>query len=485
MNLVNRTVSLALLAIVFFPALASAGDARLVRAGDLALSISVAPDPPQAGENQLLVTLTDARGVPVVGAALALVWDMPAMGAMPEMKGAGQVTPREGGRYVVSYPLSMNGDWYLRLAVDAPGHAHQEIKMKVATGRPGLTVEGSGAGSGDAIEVSFQRQQLIGVTFGTVERRSLALTLRAAGRVEVDERNQADVTLKYEAYVQKLYVGETGKTVRRGQRLATVYSADLLSAEEEYLVARRSGVSGQLSSSLDRRLALWDLSQEQIQALVKGGRPDGRVTISAPASGVVLEKNVVEGARVEAGTSLYRIGNLGRVWLEAAVHERDASLVSVGQPARVNIPALPEPLAARVTFVAPTVDEKTRTIEARLELTNPRFSLKPGMFADVVIEAPLGVRLSVPDSALLMSGEHRYAFVDRGGGRLEPVEVAVGALAGDYDEVRSGLSAGDRVATGATFLLSSEAKLRDALPRWSAPAAPNGPTRTSGQPDDK
>jgi Cu(I)/Ag(I) efflux system membrane fusion protein len=130
------------------------------------------------------------------------------------------------------------------------------------------------------------------------------------------------------------------------------------------------------------------------------------------------------------------------------------------------VPALPEPLDARVTFVAPTVDVKTRTIEARLELKNPRLTLKPGMFADVVIEAPLGMRLAVPDSALLMSGEHRYAFVDRGQGRLEPVEVQVGAQAGDYDEVRAGLSAGDRVATGATFLLSSEAKLRDALPRW-------------------
>jgi Cu(I)/Ag(I) efflux system membrane fusion protein len=464
----NRTASLILLTIVSLPAMASAGEPGPIRAGDLEVSLSIAPDPPQAGENQLLVTLTDAAGKGVAGATLAFVWDMPAMGVMPEMKGAGRVSAHDGGRYGVSYPLSMNGDWYLTLAIDAPGHAHQEIKMKVATGRPGLTVEGSGAGASNTIEVSLERQQLIGVTFGTAERRPLAITLRAAGRVEVDERNQADVTLKYEAYVQKLYVGETGKTVRRGQRLATVYSADLLSAEEEYLVARRSGVSAQLSGSLDRRLALWDLSSEQIQALGKSGKADGRVTISAPVGGVVLEKNVVEGARVEAGTSLYRIGNLGRVWLQAAVAERDASLVSVGQSAQVSIPALPEPLAARVTFVAPTVDEKTRTIEARLELVNPRFALKPGMFADVVIEAPLGTRLCVPDSALLLSGEHRYAFVDRGAGRLQPVEVAVGAQAGDYDEVRAGLSAGDRVATGATFLLSSEAKLRDALPRWSA-----------------
>jgi Cu(I)/Ag(I) efflux system membrane fusion protein len=184
----------------------------------------------------------------------------------------------------------------------------------------------------------------------------------------------------------------------------------------------------------------------------------------------VLDKPVVEGAHVMPGTNLYRIGNLGSVWVQAAIYERDVPFVWLGQPAKVSLPSLGGgPSDARVAFVAPTVDEKTRTLEARLELTNPKLLLKPGMFVDVLIEAPLGVRLSVPDSALLMSGQHRYAFVDRGEGKLEPVEVEIGALAGEYDEVKSGLAKGDRVATGATFLLSSEAKLRDALPRWRAP----------------
>ena len=170
------------------------------------------------------------------------------MGAMPEMKGGGNVKARGSGRYAVTYPLPMNGDWYLTLGVEAPGHARQQVKMKVATGRAGFTVEqaGGGEGSGRAIQVSPERQQLIGVTFGTVAQRPLALTLRAAGRVAVDERNVGDVTLKYEAYLQKLHVGETGKTVRRGQPLATIYSPDLLAAEEELLAARRSGASAQL-----------------------------------------------------------------------------------------------------------------------------------------------------------------------------------------------------------------------------------------------
>lgn len=460
-------------AVLLWPATAGATSSRTARVGDLTVELALDPDPPRTGENRLIVGLKDQAGEPIEGAALAFVWDMPAMGSMPEMKGIGQVKASPGGRYLVTYPLPMNGDWYLTLGIDAAGHGHQQLEMKVATTRPGISIEKAGGGEGEhVILVSPARQQLIGVTFGTVEPRPLSLALRAAGRIEVDERNVADVTLKFEAYVQKLHVAETGKAVRQGQPLAVIYSADLLSAEEELLGAIRGGGAGPLSAALERRLAYWDLKPAQIEAIKKADRADGRLTVSAPASGVVLEKGVVEGARVEPGTPLYRIGNLGRVWVQAAVYERDAGQVSVGQPARVSVPAQ-APLEARVAFVAPTVDARTRTIEARLELRNPGLALKPGMFADVIIEAPLGTRLSVPDSALLISGEHQYAFVDRGQGRLEAVEVEIGARAGDYVEVRAGLSPGDRVATGATFLLSSEARLRDALPRWR-PAAGGG-----------
>ena len=447
--------------------LGAATGRRSITLGDLTVSAALAPDPPRVGENRIDLTLADPAGQPVDGAKLTFVWDMPAMGAMPEMRGTGEVKPQGAGRYAITYPLSMNGDWFLTLGIDAPGRPHQELKMKVAPGRAGVAIDDVGATSGNTIVVPPGRQQLIGVTFGTVAARPLAVSLRAAGRVEVDERNLAEVTLKYEAFVQKLLVAETGKTVRRGQPLAVVYSPDLLSAEEELAAARRSGAAGPLAAGLERRLAYWDLSPAQVQA-VERGKADGRLTIVAPVAGVVIDKNVVEGTRVEPGTSLYRIGNLGRVWVQAAVPERDAGFLSVGQPARVRLPALPEPLEARVAFVAPMVNEKTRTIEARLEIKNPRLALRPGMFADVDIQAPLGTRLSVPDAALLLSGEHRYAFVDRGGGRLQPVEVQVGAQAGDLVEVRAGLAAGDRVALGATFLLSSEAKLRDALPRWGA-----------------
>ena len=415
--------------------LAAAAEAS-AQLGDLTVKLVSNPDPPRTGDNHLTVTLQDGSGRSVDGARLAFVWDMPAMGVMPEMKGTGQISVEGGGRYVVTYPLAMAGDWYLTLAIDAPGHAHQELKIKVATGRSGIAIEASApAGTSSGFSVSSERRQLIGVKLATVEQRPLALTMRAAGRVAVDERNVADVTLKYEAFIQKVYVGETGKTVRKGQPLCLVYSPDLLSAEEELLAARRSGASGALAGGLERRLASWDLSPSQIQALENAGKADGRLTIPAPASGVVLDKSIVEGARVEAGTTLYRIGNLGRVWIQAAIAERDAGLVSVGQPGQVRVGAISEPLAARVTFVAPTVDEKTRTIGARLELANPRLALKPGMFAEVVIDAPLGPRLAVPDSAVLLSGEHHYVFVDRGGGTFQ--HFGLGFLRVDLDQVGS------------------------------------------------
>ena len=447
--------------------------ATAVKAADLDVQVAVEPDPPRTGENRLRVSIRDASGKPVDGAQLAFEYHMPSMGSMPEMKGGGDVKAEGGGSYVVRYALAMQGDWYLSLGVDVPGHPHTLLKLKVSPPRRGFAVESKGAASEAAlkgIEVSPERQQLIGVTFEAVEERRLAITVRAPGRVAVDERKLADVTLKYEAYVERLFVGETGKAVKEGQPLLRLYSPDLLAAEEELLTARKSGAAPEIVSAAERRLTYWGLTREQIAGLERQGRAEGRLTVSAPTSGVVLEKAVVEGARAMPGTNLYRIGNLGRVWVQAAVYERDAPFVAVGQPAKISVPSLPgEPSDARVSFVAPTVDEKTRTLEARLELANAKLLLKPGMFADVLIEVPLGLRLAVPDSALLLSGEHRYAFVDRGEGRLEPVEVEVGALAGTYHEVKSGLAKGDRVATGATFLLSSEAKLRDALPHWRKP----------------
>ena len=288
----------------------------------------------------------------------------------------------------------------------------------------------------------------------------------------MDETQVSEVVLKYDAYVEKLFVDQTGQPVKKGAPLLTLYSPELLSAERDYLVALRTpGVPGseQLVRAAEERLKLWNLGEAQIARLRTRGAAEPRVVIRSPADGTVLEKSVVAGTRAMAGNVLYRIGNLGRIWVVADLFESDAPYLEPGLPATLALPfAGGHSLKGTVQFVYPTVDEKTRSIRARLVFPNARLSLKPGMFADVKIEVPLGSRLSVPDDALLASGEHRYAFVKRGEGELQAREVKVGAL-GDYDEVLAGLSEGEEVATQATFLLSSEAQLRSALPRWSNP----------------
>jgi len=349
----------------------------------------------------------------------------------------------------------------------------------VSPPRKGYTVESRGAGAGaregapQMLEMTPERQQLIGVVFAKVERRPLSLSLRASGRVQVDETQVADVVLKYDAYVEKLFVDHTGQSVKAGQPLLVLYSPDLLASEQDYLVAIRSqGVPGneQLIRASEERLRLWGLSDSQVVDLRKRGKAEPRVTIHSPASGAVLEKNVVVGTRAMAGNVLYRIGNLGRIWVLADLFESDAPYVQPGQPATMSLPwASGFSWKGTVQFVYPTVEEKTRAVRARLAFPNAQLAFKPGMFVDVNVEVPLGNRLAVPDNALLASGEHRYAFVKRGEGQLQATEVKVGAMAGDYDEVVAGLTEGEEVATQATFLLSSEAQLRSALPRWGRP----------------
>ncbi|TMB35680.1 MAG: efflux RND transporter periplasmic adaptor subunit [Deltaproteobacteria bacterium] len=464
-------------ALVLLGACAKKDGSGALHAGDMLVRVQLDPDPPVAGDNVLWIELMDAQGKGIDGAQIGFIYDMAAMGAMPEMKGGGDVKAKGGGRYGITYPLSMLGDWTLTLGIDAPGHSHTELRLKVSPPHKGYTVETRGAmpareGGAQTIELAPERQQLIGVVYARVERRPLTITLRATGRVEVDETQVSEVVLKYDAYVEQLFVDQTGQPVKKGDPLLTLYSPELLSAERDYLVALRTpGVPGseQLVRAAEERLKLWNLGEAQIARLRKRGTAEPRVVIRSPADGTVLEKSVVAGTRAMAGNVLYRIGNLGRIWVVADLFESDAPYMEPGLPATLALPfAGGHSLKGTVQFVYPTVDEKTRSVRARLVFPNARLSLKPGMFADVKIEVPLGSRLSVPDDALLASGEHRYAFVKRGEGELQAREVKVGAL-GDYDEVLAGLSEGEEVATQATFLLSSEAQLRSALPRWNNP----------------
>jgi multidrug efflux pump subunit AcrA (membrane-fusion protein) len=314
-----------------------------------------------------------------------------------------------------------------------------------------------------ALSISPQRQQLIGVQTGVVEKRSLGKTIRTNARIAADETRLAKITTKFDGYIQRLYVDFTGQAVRKGQPLFTIYSPDLLSAQQEYLLALRSSVHvpGLLEAARDR-LRLWDISDADVRSLERSGNPKTSLTIHSPVSGVVTAKTAIAGARAMAGEPLYEIANLDRVWALADVYESELPFVKPGAAATVTVNG--NTFNGRVTFIAPVVDEATRTVKVRIEIDNRNGALKPDMFAVATIEEPQPEALVVPASAVLQTGTRNVVFVVNGT-TFEPRDVQIGARDSDFFEIRGGLAAGERVATQANFLIDSESRLRAAVAR--------------------
>lgn len=349
-----------------------------------------------------------------------------------------------------------------------------------SAGEPGST-PGADAGpagfSRSTIRLSPAQGQAIGVKFAVAERRSMEKIIRTVGRFDVDERRAAEVNLKVGGWIHELFADYTGRPVRKGEALFTIYSPDLLTAEQEYLLARQtearlrqSSVPGAAESAQDlllasrQRLKLWDFNDRQIRALEEGGKPSLYQTIYSPIGGVVLEKTVLRGSRVEPGAMLYKVADLSKLWVNADVYEYEIPFVRVGQEAEITLAYYPgQVLRARLSFVYPTLDAKTRTVKVRFELPNQGSpELRPEMYGNVLLRVPAGERLVVPSAAILDSGRKQVVFVDGGGGRLEPREVQAGDRFDDHREVREGLEAGERVVASATFLVDSESKLQAA-----------------------
>lgn len=337
---------------------------------------------------------------------------------------------------------------------------------------PGMTASDAGSATLSAADISK-----FGVTFATVELRPLSTVIRTVGNVVADETRTAKVTPKFSGYIEKLYVNFTGQPVRRGQPLATVFSQELLAAEQELLVAARlsrtigsSAVPGVAGNTVDlvgaarQRLRLWDVSDAQIDAVLRTGRPIRSVTIFSPASGVVIDKKVVQGQAIQAGDELYTIADLSTVWIEAAIREADAGRVAPGTSASIELTAFPgRPLAGRVSYVYPMLTSQTRALVARIVIPNPGGLVKPGMYATVTLNTATESALAVPSSAVVQTGEKAIVFVDMGGGRLMPHTVQLGRSGGDYIEVLSGVTRGQRVVTSAQFLIDSESNLGDLM----------------------
>jgi len=463
-------------------------DMPLRAVGPYRVGVATEPSTPRTGENALTVVVKDAAGAPVRGATIDAVVSMPAMGAMPYMESRGKVREAAPGVYRAEYGLAMAGDWDVALRIHPSRGDAVEVTGRLSTNLPGFATDaGAGAdtagamaasdsGAPSAVRLDATRRQSLGIKVEPVATRDLTVDIRAAGRVAYDETRLAEVSLKYAGWVRAVRADFTGQAVRRGDVLFDAYSPDVWAAQQEFLTALRaarddsaSGMGGgaDLLAASRTRLALWDLSAGDIDAIARAGKPRETLPVRAPAAGVVTEKNVVLGSPFQAGQVLYKIARTDPVWVLAAVYERDLPLVRTGMPARITGPAAGgRVLQGRVSFVAPDLAADTRTGTVRIELPNPGGALKPGMFVDVALSVRLGQRLAIPESAVLPTGERRIVFVDLGDGRLASRDVVLGARAGDWYEVVSGLAAGDRVVTSGNFLVAAESRLRSATGKW-------------------
>jgi Cu(I)/Ag(I) efflux system membrane fusion protein len=303
--------------------------------------------------------------------------------------------------------------------------------------------------------------------------------------VAVDERRVHHIHPKLEGYVERLNVDFTGRFVREGEPLLEIYSPELVATQQEYLLARRARIeakdsatqgvaedSAALLEAARRRLLLWDISPRDIERLDATGEVRRRLNLYAPMSGYVLEKTVLHGMRVTPMDSLFRIADLDSVWVMADVYEQDLPRVALGARAEITASHLPDRTwTGRVAFIAPVLDEATRTIKVRIEVPNEDAALKPEMFADVVLHYGGESSLAVPESAVIDTGRRQVVFVDRADGTLEPRTVRLGAKAGGLFPVRSGVAEGEEVVVSASFLLDSESSLRAAGAGTDAPAA--------------
>lgn len=333
-------------------------------------------------------------------------------------------------------------------------------------------VDSTGAALRQAVHLTAAQEHALGVVYVTVESRSLERAIRTVGRVEAAEDRVADVTLKVDGFVEELHVATTGQAVRRGQPLLTIYSPELVAAQEELLTARRlvsrvgegSGEAWrsarQMLEASRRRLSYWDISHEQIERLEETGEVTKTLTLISPVTGTVLEKAVIEGQRVTAGQPLYRIADLSVVWVEGDVFEQDLQFVDAQSQSHIEVAAYPgEHLMGRVSFVYPTIDVASRTNRVRVTLPNDDLRLKPGMFATMFFDTHLPESLTVPLEAVVITGERNVVFIRDDDGTLKPRDVVLGAHAEDQVQILSGLSAGETIVGSANFLIDAESRL--------------------------
>jgi RND family efflux transporter MFP subunit len=357
---------------------------------------------------------------------------------------------------------------------DKPGNAPDGMELLPMYAESDQSMAEMPAG---AVKISSTKQQLIGVRTDTVKREPLNRTIRAVAQVQIDETKIARIHVKIAGWVDKVHVDFIGKLVRKGQPLFTLYSPDLVSTQQEYLIARRaekdlaSAPFEEVSKGADtllqaarQRLRLWDMSDEQIRQLDESGEVSRTTTMYSPIDGFVLKREVFERTYITPETELYEIADFSTVWVNAEVYEYEVPYVKVGQSARMTLSYFPgKTYTGDIVYIYPTVDPATRTVKVRMEFPNFNFELKPDMFAEVQLNIGYGTQTVVPQEAVLDSGSEQIVFVAMGAGYFEPRRVQLGPRLEDRVVILSGLKPGETIVTSGNFLIDSESRLKNAM----------------------
>ena len=373
---------------------------------------------------------------------------------------------------------------------DAPGKSKMGMDL--------VPVYEGQVSSGSTVKIDPVTVQNMGVRTATVKRIDFSRTVRAVGTIDYNEEKIYVVSARISGWIDKLYVDYTGKPVRKGQRLLEIYSPELVTTQQEYLLALnnqkliagtefagiRDGAASLVRSSRER-LLYWNIPESQIKRLEETGKVRKNITLDSPASGIITEKKVIEGQHVKAGMTLYQISDLSTVWVYASVYDSELPWIKKGQEAEIELSYLPgEKLKGQIDYIYPYLNEKTRDVKVRIAFANPQLKLKPGMYGNVIIKStPIPNAIVIPSEAVIRSGKRTIVFIARGEGRFEPREVTIGEE-GDNGNIRiiNGLLADEKVVISAQFLIDSESRLQEAIQKMiaeKAQAAANGNDKSS------
>lgn len=331
---------------------------------------------------------------------------------------------------------------------------------------------------GGTVYISPARQQLIGVRTAEATHRALDTTIRTVGTLAYDETRVTQIHTKIAGWVERVYVDYVGKFVRRGQPLFSVYSPDLVSTQNEYLLALKAqqqlggsqfaetrSAAESLVAAARERLKLWDITDAQIAELERARQPRKTLTLYSPFNGVVLERNTFAGQYIAPEMATFKIADLSTIWVLGQIFEYELPTVKVGQAAEIQFPyaQASRTLKGTITYIYPDVDPMTRRVKVRIEFSNPGFEFKPESYVTVVIRTSGGHQLAIPKEAVIDTGAKRYAILALPNGYFEPREIEVGQPVDDYYPVLTGLGHGDIVVTSAQFLIDSETNLQAAM----------------------